>query len=473
MVDPMPSQFSPPTHLPVMPYTAQQVRMLMHSRTSSNADIEALLLNDPGAILALYRTLELTSPGAAGSVSGPAHALSMIGRDALRDTVNRFKVMEASQVRDFLSPALAYAQAAHAGWYARALAGLLGVSQAVEAQVAALLQHPATLALWQQEPESAARASNATRDGVSYDVAFSAELGEPLSRVNERLSENWRLPALVRESAGDRDVGDRLPLCVSLANRMAITAYARWPDRDLEIQTSLIAQMVSRPRFRAEAWWFGLTADIARRLLPWGYPLAARELLLLPGGEEEIEVPDLPRRKRATPAIPTAASESAEPKPTAASAAKPKAGFSAVLGSAMQTLRETSGTRRAIFAMLSRDRQQLQTRLASGTTDDDPLRRLDLAVRSKQVFSLLLTRPQAVHITPANREKYQAYLTPLPLGEASAAGCYATSVFVKGKPVGILYADGGEMNAEGYQAFRREAAAISRLLEARQKPQAA
>lgn len=425
-----------------MPYTARRVRFLTHSQKSTHADIESVVLNDPGATLAIYRALERRRPGASNEASGPAHAISMVGMDTFRAIFRNVPVIDGRKVMEhILSPGFAYGQAAQAGWYARRIAEILGFGQAVEMQVAALLQRPSVLTLWHHDFESAARASNAIRDGVSFEVAFRAELGLPVEAADPVYTEAWKLPQLAAEAAREDPQMSRQARCVAVATRMAQVAYAGWPEHEFEATVAELRELLPERVRDAGNWWKCETAAAAHVLQPWDYPLAARELIL--ESEQVVEV---------RPASSHTNSEAAND-------------LQQLLGSALKSVARSAGTRRVIFAKLSRDRRRLRTRLALGGSADDSLRQLDLSMSEKHLFSLLLTRAQAVHVAPDNHPRYAPYLEGVPLDKQALAGFFATSLFVEGRPVGILYADGGHPDDRGYSAFRQAAAGVTQLLE--------
>ena len=433
--------------LPVMPHTARQVRALLASPRSTNAQLEAVLLCDPAATLALYRATERLRRGAVDELTGPAHALSLIGREAFRQAFEKLPEMRARPLQHILSPAFAYSQAAHAGWYAEHIGRLMGFGHPVEMRVAALLQHPAVLALWTTDFEAAARATNAMRDGVGFSTAFTAERRRPLKEVNRLLAIEWSLPRLAREVAGDWDPASRLPQSVSLAVRLALVAAAGWPETESRLHAEVLAGLLPHHHRDAEAWWHRQAVAAARALHPYGYPLPARELLLLPGGEEEVELPPL-RKRRAAPAAPS------------------RPGLAEVLAEGLRRVQQTTGLGRVLLVMPDRDRRQLRTRLALGLEADHPLRRLVLPARRKHLFALLLAKPGAVWIRADNRDRYAPYLETLPLDETAEKGFYAMSLHLQGRPLGVLYGDHGSLGASGFETFQAAGRDLIASLEA-------
>ncbi|RMG37836.1 MAG: HDOD domain-containing protein, partial [Gammaproteobacteria bacterium] len=356
---------------PIMPYTAKRVRALLAHPPSTNAQLEEVLLCDPAATLSLYRAVARLRRDTVDELTGPAHAVALIGRAAFRQRFDQLPVLEAMPDDPILSPAFAYSQAAHAGWYAEQIGRAMGFRHPVEMRVAALLQHPAVLALWISDPEAAAQATRAVREGTSLHTAFSAALRHPLEAIDRQLALEWDLPRLARELAGDWDAANRLPRSVALAVRLAAVAAAGWPPEDSRQLAATLAEQLPHHR-NATAWWHGQTAAAARMLAPFGYPLPARELILLPTGEAATEATPPVRSRR----LPSGEADGRPQNP---------ASLSVLLVHALQDLQRQSQTKRALLVLADRQRHALQTRVATGWAPDHPVRGLSLPTREKHL----------------------------------------------------------------------------------------
>jgi hypothetical protein len=455
MTDPLPNQ----PVLPVMPETARRVRSLLGDPRSTNADIELVVQYDPGAVLALYGVVEAARPGAAEEIGGPAHALSLLGRETFQRVFGQLPELDGHRVEHILSPAFAYGQAAHAGWYACEIGRLQGLHNSTELRVAAMLQHPAILALWHADFDAAARASSARRGGAALAQAFDAALQEPLQQMDGRLAREWRLPRLAREATGAHDPANRQLQILRLAGRMAEIAYAGWPAAEALQCAETLAGLLPRER-DAHNWWHRQTVEAAHAMQTFGYPLPACELPLIPAGAEEAR-PGARPQTRPEPA--------AEAVPEPAAAPQAGDGLQALVNNALRELAQETGSRRVIFALLSHDRKRLRTRMVLGTPKTGSLRNMDLGMREKHLFSLLLQRRQAVKVSPGNAHKYAPYLQSLPLDAQAREGFYAISLFVRDRPVGILYADGGPPDDRSYALFRHHADEVMLLLGSRQE----
>lgn len=432
--------------LPIMPATARELRTRLASRNSNNQDLQQTLLRDPAATIALYRRVEQSRPGAARDITDPAHALSMIGREPFARMVHNLPEVSGKRIDNRLFPGFAYSQSAHAAWYAQALGKAVSLGGSNESSAAALLQNPAVLALWHKDHESAARATNAVRDGVPFDVAFAAELGEPLEQANKRLARAWHFPQLAREVMGDWDPFNRLAQSVRLADMMAQTSAAGWPDAETSLQAEILEEFLGVSHDAAASWWRQTATEAARQLAALDYPLPGYELAMLPEEESDIEVPELPRWNTQTE-----------------SAKKPDP--QQILAGMMRRVQNETGIERAVFGMLNRDRSEIRARMALGGDKQDPVRKFRIPTASKSLFSLLVSKQQSIWLNPGNRAKYTPLLHDIPQDATSAKGFYAMSIFARNKPIGLLYVDGGELSEQGYKRFRQLCAEVAKLLD--------
>ncbi len=132
----------------------------------------------------------------------------------------------------------------------------------------------------------------------------------------------------------------------------------------------------------------------------------------------------------------------------------------------MDELRDDLGMERAMFAMLTPDRKLLKARFVVGADADSPLRRFQVNLEQRNLFRLLLAKPQNLWLNAANRDKLLP-LTPPPLQEIlDMDGFFCASLFVNGRAFGVLYADGGQLDRNGFDHFKRLAQRLGNRLKA-------
>lgn len=429
------------TTLPIMPYTASELRRLLDLQSTRNAQLQAVLLTDPAATIALFRELERTRPGAGEQVGDPAHALSMIGVQAFRNLLAALP--EADPTAGHAADALAdtYSNAAHAASYAGAIAAHKGLPRGEELTTAALLQTPAMLALAVLEPESALRAANAVRDGVPADTAFSAELGEPLPEANLRLAQTWSLPLLARQALGDWDDFNPRPQAVKLADEVARATAAEWHELHDDTLNDMLANFLGLDADAAQAWLHRQAVDAARALHRSGYPAPRYLLPGIPGDDDDVHDGEIPefgawreRRKQVDAAV--------------------RIDLQATMGEIMRRIRDEAGAARVVFAILDKERSRLRTRLALGGKTEDGIRRLDVDLRHKTLFGALMGKPQSLWLNDDNAGKYRAFIPDSIRTMLAPQGAFMMSLFVGDKPLGLMYGDGSELDDQGYRQFR-------------------
>lgn len=430
----------PQLTLPLMPATARELRRLLALPTTRHAQLQDVLMTDPGAAIAVFRELEKTRPGSSEQVADPSHAVSLIGMDPFRQMIDRLPELPERPRNDTPHPASGYSQAAHAAFYAGAICERKRIDRVHEIATAALLQTPAILALWVIDPEAALRASNAVRDGVAADVAFGAELGEPLEDANQRLARTWSLPKLAQQAMGDWDDFNPKPPIVRLADEIAQNTAMSWHGEHTRTITAILADFLDLSTDQACAWLHGKSVDAARHFAAFDYPLPGYQLLLLPSEEadDDDDIPILGRRKP---------QPEAEPKVV-------RPDLHATMAGVMKKIRSDAGASRVVFAMLNKERSRLRTRLALGGDKADGIRRLDLDLGEKSLFSALMAKPQSVWLNADNATRYRPYLPDSLRELMSSDGAFVMSLYVGDRPLGLMYGDGGSLDASGYQQFR-------------------
>lgn len=114
---------------------------------------------------------------------------------------------------------------------------------------------------------------------------------------------------------------------------------------------------------------------------------------------------------------------------------------SQILHACIEGLSQDLKLERVALFLLSRDKTTLQNRMATGMAKESPLRQLQMPVAQAGLFKILLKKPQAILIHPANHKKYAA-LIPARLQACSQAREFmAMSLFIGDKPVAVIYAD--------------------------------
>lgn len=134
----------------------------------------------------------------------------------------------------------------------------------------------------------------------------------------------------------------------------------------------------------------------------------------------------------------------------------------------MEELRQGAVLEQTMFAMLTPDRRLLKARFVDGAAKDAPLRRFQINLQQRNLFGLLLARPQNLWLNDANRDKLTP-LIPAPLQSMLCMeGFFCASLFANGRPFGVLYADcnsGAALDRQTFEQFKRLSQRLSNQLK--------
>lgn len=433
-----------------MPHTARELKRLLGLPSTRTGLLQEVLLRDPAAAVAVVRQLGRLRPSAAEQVTDLAHALSLVGLETLPELLGPIPALSESpsgrpNARD------GYSASVHAAAYAGQLARRLGPAQDTTLATAALLQSPAVIALWSADPAAAARATSAAKRGAPGDQAWSEQLGAPLDQVNRALAEAWSFPGLARQALAQGESRSRAEQAVWLAAELARSSGAGWGHPDTGRTTRLLADFLGSEPDEAAAWLRREAVEAARALAPWGYPAPGFELLYMPGDEP----PDTEAQDDAVAPDPEAADAAAPTEPAVSTA--PATGASeiqALVTRFMRDIQTETGAAQVMFAMLSRDRRRLRTRLVLGIEANHGLRSLDLELGQRHLFGLLMGKPQSLWLKPDNAGRYLELLPEEQRGWLDPRGSYLMSLFAGERPLGLFYAAGAASGESGYRRFR-------------------
>lgn len=435
---------------PILAGTLHDLRVLLKRPNTTNADLQRVLLRDTGAAIALFRELHRVRPQATEEVTDIAHALSLLGNRAVEGLIRNAAVIDPTLVDDPWNSILyQYSQAAHGAYYAAALARINKLSSPSQLACTTLTLSPAVTTLWLLDPHSAVRATNAMRDGVRYETAFHGELGGPVPAINHWLAGKWGLPPLVQETLAQEESTNSRQLLVNLASVLAKATAANWHTDELNTLLELLQDFLPGIRMSSKAWLMSQAAEAARDLEHLGLPLPAFRGLYLPGDEQEVQVPDFTteRQKKAAATVKPAQPGAAPHQP---------ADLNRLLANAMKLLHQQAGLGRVLFAMPNAEGTLLRTRLVAGAASDDPLRKSSAPLNTRNLFGQLLLKPQALWFNADNRTRYQPFI-PAEIRPHLGDEFFISSVFVNGKPLGLMYGDNPDhpLGEQDYKLFRQ------------------
>lgn len=481
--------------------------------TLSNTRVADLALGDPGLALQLLRVANLQAHERRElEVSSVSHAVMLLGMEQTLAVVARLRTVESIQPRTRRDGLLhALGRAAHAMGLTREWTRQRKGAAGESAVCATILKHAAELAVWSGHAQAQTIFASLFAAGDERSALEIELLGTTLSALAERLANEAHLPASLCAVLDDSAALQPRLLPSVLASTLAEAAARDWyHPRTLEL-IGMHGELHNLQPGQASGWVHAATARVARGS-PFGSAIsAARYLLLAPGmhyeAEETMPAAVTPAAGEQPPAAakriarqPGRVSQSSQPVITTLSAAQtPRRGDPAVqsrapaatsttdedafrrclgllleqrrgratvqqvLPGVVDALREGLGFDRAAFALISREKQCLRARYTSGQPSGPAL---EVDISRTHLITRLLESPQGLWLHAANRQRLWPYLPRTLRAYAGERSLCAMSLFVRERPVGLLYADydGNEVDERCYSRFKQIALELARAL---------
>jgi HD-like signal output (HDOD) protein len=452
-----------------MQRTLIQVRDLLQESSVNHSRLSEVISRDPGFSLHVMRLInELPNPPKE-PVTKISLAIPLLGMDAIDKAGRTLPSLEGKLKgpprRGLID---CYSQAAHAAHYARSVAELRRWQEADSLYTAALLNNIGEMALWSSAADKMRAINMRITQEIPRESAAREILGITLEELSIQLSLQWGLPDLIRDSQGLFNSYQPKPLAVMLASALARESSLGWQRARLDDDIELLAEFLEISHEEAVAYLHRLAAEAARdlhrlplplpafHLIPVGLPPretgtaeikesaeATRQNLAAPDkSEPPKEVKPLPQTRAETKPV-TPVSDDEKAVPQTAAPKKSVNPLQEALNGALRQMHEELGLSRAMFAMLSPDRGSLRARFVVESAKQLSLKGFTLNITKPSLFKVLMNKPQSVSLNKDNAGKYLPMIPQSALEQINSSGFVSMSVFIKGKPVGLFYADNG------------------------------
>lgn len=433
--------------LPVLRSTLHELNGLRDKPNISGAQIAAVVLPDPMMTLKLMRIVNANKAGAfAQRIATAEHALMMLGLEPTFNRLNAVAALEDTLPPEAQTGLLRVAtRAYHAAMQARDWAVQRLDTAVEEVYIAALLQEVGEMALWVAAPDKMSVLEKLRNKKVNVQ-AEQEIFGFAIDKLSAALVEQWNMPPLVTTVTQPEqcDVHVR-PRCVMLAKRLAMDAEWGWYNPALTEDFDAIAEARRLPRDEVIAQAHRTAVNAAGRCVVGAVQPAATWLPMLPG-----DWPEEPAEVAVEPVDPFQAVMDEIGRHLDGTLT-----LHELLVMVMRGMRNGVGLERVVFALLSNDRATLAARVVVGAEENAPLKVFRFNMADKHLFSALMAKPQAIHLTAENRTKYAAYLSEDIVKTTSGRDFCAMSISLHGKVVGMFYGDGGVVDGSHYEKFRK------------------
>ncbi|MES9968456.1 MAG: HDOD domain-containing protein [Candidatus Thiodiazotropha sp.] len=441
----------------VMQRTLTQVKDLLQKSSVNHSRLSEVISRDPGFSLHLMQQLNKLPSPPKEPITKISVAIPLLGMDAIERASRTLPSLEdklkGPPRRGIID---CYSRAAHAAIYARSIAERRGWMEADSLYTAGLLHNVGEMALWAVAPDTMRAIHTKVSQGAAREGVARETLGITLEELSAGLSLAWQLPELIQDSQGISNSYEPKPLAVMLASVLARESSLGWYRSKLATDIELLAEFLEISCDEATTYLHRLASNAARDLC--GLPLPLPAFYLIPAEREspQEQTPDRAARTDATQQQVSHTQESAAtakpapqppkkttPEPPKTPPEKRTNPLQALLNDALRQMHEELGLSRAMFAMLSPDKSALRARFVVESEQQLSLKSFVLDMNKPNLFKSLMHKPQAISLHKGNAEKYLPMIPQSALEQINDSGFVSMSVFIRGKPVGLFYADNG------------------------------
>ncbi len=449
--------------VPVLRGTRASLEQLEESGAEiSGAKVAAIALADPMMVL---RVMRMANGGRGGRFSQPVstieHALMMMGLSAGFGRMRTAPEVEAVLSPDVHAGLLAIlAQASHAAFQARDWAFRRLDMNVEEVYSAALLQELAAMLLWVAAPDRML-ALAPLRYGDHREDAERDVLGCTLDELTFELARAWNLPALIATAQQPAECDAHVrPRLVGISRRLARNVERGWYGETTQQDIGNVAEILKMPLDETVARVHRVAVEAARGRVFEGALPAARWLPLLPGAWPDDAAAG--RQLSDSPQVPDSAAMALPQDPYQAALDQIASHLDGTLtlnelmALVLKGMRDGIGLKRIVFALPTPDRTQLRARFVVGVDEGSPLKQFQCDLRAPGLMGRIMEKQQAFWLNETTRSKVQALLNEDIRRVVGDGQFYLMSVALRGRTVGLFYADCGEdaLDPPRYDMFK-------------------
>lgn len=478
--------------LPALPISVETLAQLSADENVNMWNLARVVEKDPGLSVALLRRVNSGNHKRLRTeVTTVEHAMMMLGLTQVRTLPNAIPLIDKVGEPKGRARAMGLiARSYHAAHQARELARLRKDLEPDEIFLPAMLHNIGAMLLWLYAPAKMAQIEELTaRQQMEPEEAQYVVLGFGIDHLTLELARRWGLPALLQESLKSESAQKSRVYGIMLAVQVARAAERGWYHAEMTQLLEQLAELLGHQfgdtcarihRFAVEA----AQATACSRIVP------AAALLLhpsqpeaAPGWKPEQPAEPLPE---SVPAATEAAPANTDS--TAAFCLTPQLHIlrhslqelqqgmrdgnltlQRVLSLTMDGMHDGIGLNRVVFALLTQERHQLRARAIAGSDNDPAFNRFLIELGGAHLFTRLMEKPQALWINDTNRVKFWP-LVPKPFQRIIRSNSFLVlSIFVKGKAVGMFYADrhseACHLDAHAYHRFKQLGMLAAKAME--------
>ncbi|MFK5914908.1 MAG: HDOD domain-containing protein [Woeseiaceae bacterium] len=457
--------------VPVLKHTIKELRQLCREEEIPLKDITHVVERDPSLVVHILRLSNERPKGRLSSeITHVNQAFRLMGTDQLTHLPDALPavddVLDEKQKKRLLAT---FSRAYHAARFATDWATLRADMTPDEVFTATQLHFYGEMILAIHAPDLLEKITTLrVKDHIASEEAQYMILGFTFNELTMKISERLKFPALIAESlsAGNakfpRAYG--IMLGVQLARNLSHEGW--YSGSTLEIQEQ-IAEWIDITTDEVIARSHTIAAEIAREVPQYNTAPPARDLPLIikiiPDEDSVTDshdhtaiclIPQLELLKSAIQELITLSPKTIS--------------HSELIQHIISTMHDGIGLNRVVYCHYDEEEKLLEGVNFKGSENDPSFNRFKINVSSKGLFSHLLSKQQAVLMNASTREKFWPLVSKGFKELVGTNSFIAMSIYVKGKPVGLFYADRHTENCQiedrSYSYFKKLCTHTSNIL---------
>lgn len=448
-------------HMPVLAQTANTIVKRVSDEDSSAMGLARLILKDVSMTTRVLRMANSSqfNPGT-GRITTVSRAVVLLGFDTVRNICLSISLIDSFLSGPHRNMVIAeMAHCFHAAQQAKSLAELSHQKEAEEVFIAALLYRLGTLAFWcfvdSIDDGLAARMKAAVGNGMDQETQEQALIGFRLDELTASLNQHWGLSSLLGSALDSRSPATPRTKTIRWGHEIAKALAAEPGARPLDLVLAEIEHDLKIAPADATAWVQSNAKDAAEAMALLGAPDAAR--LIAQIALIEVNPDDVPSGREAQ-AIELPAPAAAVPAAELASLTlqleilgelatlldEPRPNVNLMLEMVLEGLYRGVGMDRAIFALLSADRQHLRAKFVLAPDREQLKESFVFPVARPQANALAFALSSGRTLWFGNPEgDPQEVSVDANLQRLSGGAFFVMPLIVAGKAIGVIYADRG------------------------------
>lgn len=307
-------------------------------------------------------------------------------------------------------------------------------------------------------------------DNVASEEAQYLSLGFTLDELSLALAEKWQFPALVKDALHPENANKPRAYGIMLGVQLSrIVCHQGWHSEETHKIQKAVADWLGKSLSSVVTRTHVIAAEVAREVPQYDTPAYARDLpLIIEHKEDEEETEDTPLEQSKLCLIPQL--------PVLREAVKGLANLSVKETSEEQlihiitnAMHDGIGLNRVVFCHYIEEERMMKPFVIKGTENDFLFNRFKIEVNSANLFTHLVKKQQALLINDSNRGNYWKLVQPEFQKLINNNSFVVMTIFRKGKPYGMFYADRHTSNCQlderSYSYFKTLCTHTAKILE--------